>query len=321
MNLSNSVKFYPYMIQVINLTKYYGKFQALDNISFHLKKGEICGLLGLNGSGKTTTIRILSNYLIPSSGQGFIDGMDIFLNPMESKRKIGYLPEVPPLYLELSVYDYLTFVARIKSIPTKEIHSEIHRVTEKTALIETLDKIIGHLSLGYRKRVGIAQALLGDPPVIIMDEPISGLDPRQIVEMRNLVRGLSGKHTLLISSHILSEMYRTCDRYLILDKGKLVAEYTQSELEKEMDKLSLLEIVMSGDKNLCMATLKKALEFSKGSFETKGEDLNGYLYFVKTQNESRFKDDLVNLVAKSNLHIELIKKQEVTLEQIFIQKL
>ncbi len=225
------------MVKVRNITKHYGSKKAVDNLSFELRDGEIIGLLGLNGSGKTTTIRILTCFLIPSEGDVVVDSLNIFDEPLEVKKKIGYLPETPPLYEELTIREYLEFVSQIKGIPQEKIPTEISRVSIKTNISDNLSNIIGHLSLGYRKRVGIAQALLGSPSLIIMDEPISGLDPKQILEMRNLIKNLKGEHTVLISSHILSEIYKTCDRFLFLHEGKLKGEYTYTELEKEIEKL------------------------------------------------------------------------------------
>ncbi|MBE7413023.1 MAG: ABC transporter ATP-binding protein [Leptospiraceae bacterium] len=224
------------MVKVKNITKNFGNKKAVENLSFELKSKEIVGLLGLNGSGKTTTIRILTCFLIPSEGEVEIDSLNIFDSPLEVKKKIGYLPETPPLYEDFSIQEYLEFVSQIKGISTENIPSEIERVSKKTDIFPQLNKIIGHLSLGYRKRVGIAQALLGSPSLIIMDEPISGLDPKQIIEMRSLIKNLKEDHTVLISSHILSEIYKTCDRFLFLHEGRLKGEFTFSELEKEIEK-------------------------------------------------------------------------------------
>ncbi|MBI3395403.1 MAG: ABC transporter ATP-binding protein [Spirochaetia bacterium] len=218
------------MIEVAGLTKYYGSFAALQNVSFQVPKGQVAGLLGLNGAGKTTCLRVLTGYLNPSQGQTKIDGADVFAEPLEVKKKIGYLPEVPPLYPELAVEDYLHFVARMRGVAEMDFPSEFLRVTELTRLEHARKSLLRNLSLGYRKRVGIAQALIGSPPVLIFDEPISGLDPRQIVEVRKLIRSLAGSHTILISSHILTEVAQTCDRVIIVHKGKIAAELAGPEL-------------------------------------------------------------------------------------------
>ena len=223
------------MIRVSDLTKYYGPFAALQDVNFSIQAGEVVGLLGLNGAGKTTCLRILTGYLVPSAGECEIDGRNVFANPLEVKNRIGYLPEVPPLYPEMTVEDYLRFVARLRGIEKSGFESEFMRVTELTRLELARRSLIRHLSLGFRKRVGIAQALIGSPPVLIFDEPISGLDPVQIVEVRKLIRELAGKHTILISSHILTEVSQTCDRVLVIHKGQLAGELAGDELQTGLE--------------------------------------------------------------------------------------
>jgi len=218
------------MIEVKDLSRYYGTFPALQNVSFSIRPGEIVGLLGLNGAGKTTCLRVLTGFLIPASGEVLIDGQNVFSNPHEVKSKIGYLPETPPLYPEMTVEDYLRFVARLRGISSADFSREFLRVTELTELTGARRALIRQLSLGYRKRVGIAQAIVGSPPVLIFDEPISGLDPRQIVEVRKLLRSLAGKHTILISSHILTEVSQTCDRVIVIHRGRLAGEIPHQDL-------------------------------------------------------------------------------------------
>ncbi len=247
------------MIKVQNLTKYYSDKLAISDLNFQINKGEVVGLLGLNGSGKTTTIRMLSGFLIPNEGEVWIDDLNSFSDPIEIKRKVGYLPETPPLYEDLTIRDYLEFVARIKSV--SNIESEIKRVCEVTNLMDVIDQYISHLSLGFRKRVGIAQAILGFPKIVIMDEPISGLDPRQIVEIRHLIRNLSKEHTVLLSSHILSEVYLVCDRFIFIHEGKLVYDYSRVDLEKEMQKISELQIGLRGNsKEECKSFLENIIQ-------------------------------------------------------------
>jgi len=223
------------MIKINGLTKNYGTFQALRNISFEVKSGEVVGLLGLNGAGKTTCLRILTGYLIPTDGNAMIDGLDILSNSFEVKTRLGYLPEYPPLYQELNVQDYLKFVARLRGIAENDFKDEFLRVTKIAKLEQARSSLIRHLSHGYRKRVGIAQALIGTPPVLIFDEPVSGLDPRQIIEIRKLIRNLAGKHTILISSHILTEVSRTCDRVLVLHNGSLAGEILDDDLTNRLE--------------------------------------------------------------------------------------
>ena len=211
------------MIEVKNLTKRYRDRIAIDGLNFSVGEGEILGFLGPNGAGKTTTMRILTGFLPASEGTAQIAGFDVFEHPMEVKRRLGYLPETPPLYLEMTVRSYLEFVARLKGIRGKGLDTEIARVSELTGAKLVLDRVIQNLSKGYRQRVGVAQALLNNPPVLILDEPTEGLDPTQRAEVRSLIRGLAGKHTVILSTHLLTEVTVTCEKVLIINQGKIVA--------------------------------------------------------------------------------------------------
>lgn len=308
------------MIKVRNLSKFYGKKLAIDRLNFELGEGEIVGLLGLNGAGKTTTIRILTGYLIASDGICEIDGINTFENPLEVKKKIGYLPETPPLYPELSVQDYLKFAARIKQVSSELIDSEIDRVCERTFLTDVRKNDIETLSLGFRKRVGIAQALLGNPRIVILDEPVSGLDPKQIVEIRNLIHSLKDGHTILLSSHILPEVYKTCNRFLFLHQGRMVYQRDRKQLEEEMEKVSGLEVTLS---ETDVASGKKYLSSFPGvnvdKIRSIGEDSRGNTFLVSTSTEREFKEKLF-ASASSSPRLEYIRKQEVTLEQIFMNQ-
>lgn len=233
------------MITIQGLTKYYGQFPALQDVSLSIKRGEVVGLLGLNGAGKTTAIRVLTGYLMPSSGECAIDGIDVFSRPLEVKGKIGYLPETPPLYPELTVEDYLRFVARLRGVSDADFAAEFLRVTDLTQLAPARRALVRTLSLGYRKRVGLAQALIGSPPVLILDEPISGLDPVQIVEVRKLIRNLAGNHTVLLSSHILAEVSRTCDRVVIIHRGRLAGELSGDAMHSQLEE-RFMELTRAG---------------------------------------------------------------------------
>ncbi len=211
------------MIEVRNLTKRYRDLVAIDQVSFDVQKGEILGFLGRNGAGKTTTMRILTGFLPASSGTAKVAGFDVSEQPLEVKRRVGYLPEQPPLYLDMTVYAYLKFVAQLKGVPGAKMKSEMERVANLTSVGAVMDRVIANLSKGYRQRVGLAQALLGDPEVLILDEPTVGLDPIQVREFRDLIRSLAGKHTVILSTHILSEITATCQRVLIIRQGKVVA--------------------------------------------------------------------------------------------------
>lgn len=224
------------MIQVHGLSKRYGSTLALKDVSFEVPQGKVVGLIGLNGAGKTTCLRILSSYLIPSEGSCLIDGLDVFERPLEVKKKIGYLPETPPLYPELSVESYLLFVARMRGLADADFKAEWERVAELSDIKNVRSSFIRHLSLGYRKRVGIAQALIGSPRVLIFDEPIAGLDPVQILEMRKLIRTLAGQYTILISSHILTEVSQTCDKVIMIHKACLAQELEGELLAKDLEK-------------------------------------------------------------------------------------
>jgi ABC-2 type transport system ATP-binding protein len=218
------------VVQVEGLSRSYGDFQALRRVSFEINRGEVVGLLGRNGAGKTTCLKVLTGLLLPTEGRVFLEGNDIVADPMAARSRIGYLPENPAVYAELTVLQYLRFIARLRGVPEAEFDALFEKVTSKTGLEKARHSLIKHLSLGYRKRVGIAQTLMGHPPLLIFDEPVSGLDPHQIVEMRKLVRELAQDHTILLSSHILTEVSRTCDRVIILHRGEKVAEFQGEEL-------------------------------------------------------------------------------------------
>jgi ABC-2 type transport system ATP-binding protein len=220
------------MIEVSHLVKSYRDLKAVQDVSFKVEKGEILGFLGPNGAGKTTTMRMITGVLPPSSGTAKVAGFDVFEQPMEVKKRIGYLPETPPLYTDMTVRAYLKFVAEIKGIQRTKRKAEVERVAEKTNCDKFIERVIGNLSKGQRQRVGLAQALLGDPEVLILDEPTVGLDPAQIIEVRELIKSLAGKHTIVLSTHILPEVMATCQRALIISQGRVVADDTLAGLQK-----------------------------------------------------------------------------------------
>src|ERR1700720_4035059 len=211
------------MIKVEGLTKRYARHVAVDNISFEVQKGEIVGFLGPNGAGKTTTMRVLTCFLPPTSGTAQVAGFDVLEQPLEVKKRIGYLPETPPLYPDMEVAEYLIFVGKLKGLTTADVPKRVDEVCDRCAITDVKSKLIGKLSKGYRQRVGLAQAILHNPDVLILDEPTSGLDPHQIIETRDLIKGLAGDHTIILSTHILSEVEQTCEQVIIINKGKLVA--------------------------------------------------------------------------------------------------
>ena len=235
------------MIEVDHLTKRYGAFTAVDDISFQVGKGEIVGFLGPNGAGKTTTMRVLTCFLPATEGTARIAGHDIFDHPLEVKKRIGYLPELPPLYRDMRVRTYLEFIAKIKGVAPKEARRRIDEVVVQCGLVDRTEQLIGHLSKGYRQRVGLAQAILHDPEVIIMDEPTSGLDPNQIIEVRQLIRELAQERTVILSTHILPEVEMTCNRVIIIHEGKIVAVDTPENLTDSMRDTTRFFVRISGD--------------------------------------------------------------------------
>lgn len=233
------------MIEVQSLSKRYRDRSAIEALSFSVNEGEILGFLGPNGAGKSTTMKILTGFLPPSSGSAKVAGFDVFEQPLEVKRRIGYLPETPPLYPEMTVRGYLKFVAALKRLPGRGVKAEVERVSGLTGLESVMDRVIQNLSKGYKQRVGIAQALLGSPPVLILDEPTEGLDPSQRADVRSLIKGLAGKHTIILSTHILPEVTMTCEKVLIINQGKMVA-YDQirnlTSVHGQSENVSLEEI-------------------------------------------------------------------------------
>src|ERR1700676_2530711 len=248
------------MIKVEGLTKRYARNVAVDHISFEVEKGQIVGFLGPNGAGKTTTMRMLTCFMPPNEGSAQVAGFDVRENPMEVKRRIGYLPETPPVYPEMEVIEYLVFVGRIKGVPKAGIRSRIDEVMQKTAITDVRNKEIGKLSKGYRQRVGLAQAIVHNPDVLILDEPTAGLDPHQIIETRDLIKGLAGDHTIILSTHILPEVEHVCERIIIIAKGKLVATDTVANLTSRLRGAETVALEVSGNGQLNPEQVQQRLE-------------------------------------------------------------
>ncbi|QRK08762.1 ABC transporter ATP-binding protein [Archangium violaceum] len=244
------------MIDVEGLTRYYGGHAAIRELSFRIGRGEVIGFLGLNGAGKTTTLKILGCVLLPTSGRAVIDGYDVVSHPHEVRQRIGYLPDTPPLYDEMEVGEFLAFVARLRGVSSREVSARVAEAEEKTGLRDVHDAPISSLSHGYRQRVGVAQALVHRPALLILDEPGSGLDPRQMVEMRSLIRGLRGAHTVLVSSHLLPEISQTCDRLLVIKDGELVAQGTEEELGQRLGGGGFIEVEVRGERTRVLAALE-----------------------------------------------------------------
>jgi ABC-2 type transport system ATP-binding protein len=245
------------MIQVDGLTKFYGDKRALKGLAFSIERGEIVGLLGLNGAGKTTALKILGCLTLPSSGRVVVDGFDVVEAPHEIRKRVGFLPETPPLYGEMRVHEFLTFAARLRGISGGEAVGKVEEVVKKTNLAEVRNELIMNLSHGFRQRVGIAQAMVHNPALLILDEPTSGLDPVQIIEVRELIRSLKGQHTILVSSHILSEISQTCDRILVIQQGEIIAQGTETELASRVAATFSAEVDVAGDVGRLPEALKR----------------------------------------------------------------
>ena len=306
------------MIQVRNLTKQYGNKLAVDHVGFDIEDGKIYGFLGPNGAGKSTTMNIITGCISATSGSVTVNGKDIFKDPLAAKKSIGYLPELPPLYLDMTPREYLTFVAEAKGVGADATYLQVNHVMELTALTDVEDRLIGNLSKGYRQRVGIAQALLGDPDVIILDEPTVGLDPKQIIEIRDLIRKLGKNKTVILSSHILAEISAVCDHIMILSLGKLVANGTPEELERSMNTASNLEITVKCDKTAG----ERVLNSIKGICEYTCEfsPANGCTHFViEGQASADLREPIFFAFADARLPILHMASQRLTLEDIFLK--
>ena len=298
-------------IRVQNLTKWYGNLAALNEVSFDVKKGEILGFLGPNGAGKTTAMRILTGYMPPSSGTARVAGYDVFNDSIEVRKRIGYLPETVPLYTEMSVWDYLDFCARLRSVPDRD--AAIERVMEMTSISERADTLIGKLSKGFRQRVGIAQALVHNPEVLILDEPTIGLDPRQIIDIRNLIKSLAGEHTVLLSTHILPEVSQTCSRILIINNGKIVAEDTPERLGARV----------RGAEHIHLQVVQSApgipAELEKIQGVLSAQERAAGVYEIETNLGSDRRADIAALVVQRGWGLLELRPVSLSLEEVFLK--
>ena len=306
------------MIEGNNLTKFYGDHKAVDNISFSVKDGTVCGFCGPNGAGKSTTMNIMTGCLSATSGTVTIGGHDIFEQPMEAKKLMGYLPEQPPLYLEETPREYLRFIARAKGVPRTELEGEVLRVMEETQIDDVADRLIKNLSKGYRQRVGIAQTLLGNPKVIILDEPTVGLDPIQVVEIRDLIKNLGKRHTVILSSHILSEVQQMCDEILIIAKGKLLAYDTTENLEKQLQPRVLLEVETDASREESEAVLQSIEGIEKTEYAEE-DGLTAIRITVAPDRELEIRKLLSRKFAAIDKAVLKNDKIKANLEEIFIE--
>ena len=306
------------MIQVTNLVKQYGNKTALQGINFTVEKGQILGLLGPNGAGKSTTMNIMTGYLSATSGEVKIDGYDILTEPMKAKKLIGYLPEIPPLYLDMKVREYLNFVAQLKKVKKKERKAQVEEVIRMTELGEYENRLIKFLSKGYKQRVGLAQALLGSPELLILDEPTVGLDPKQIINMRELIKELAKTHTIILSSHILSEISAVCDSVIINDRGKVIAQGTAEELEEHLGDKDNLNIIVKGEKEDIDMAASECGYFS--SYELESKDDGQWLIKAEiVESEEDVRDQLFFYFAEKKIPILNMEHETKSLEDVFLQ--
>lgn len=304
------------MIEINGLTKLYGSKVAVDHISFTVNSGEVVGFLGPNGAGKSTTMNMLTGYLSSTEGYAKINGIDILENPMEAKKLIGFLPEQPPLYMDMRVDEYLRFVYDLRQckLPREEHLAEICKVTR---ISDVRSRVISHLSKGYRQRVGIAQALVGNPPVIIFDEPTIGLDPKQIIEIRNLIRNLGRSHTVILSTHILSEVQAVCDRIIIIKDGEIVADELTENITRAMDDSRRYSVKVSGPKNDVLRLLRDTAGVARA--ELTGErELDSFTYVVESDRGVDPRKPIFYAMAKAGYPIIGIEAAGAALEDVFI---
>jgi ABC-2 type transport system ATP-binding protein len=305
------------MIEVDGLTKYYGEHAAIRDLSFTIGKGEVIGFLGLNGAGKSTTLRVLGCVLLPTAGSVRIDGIDLGSAPHEVRKRIGFLPDVPPLYNEMTVGGYLAFVARLRGVAANAVDKHVRDAEEQTALTEVHEQLVGTLSHGYRQRVGLAQALVHKPALLILDEPTSGLDPVQIVEMRKLIRELRGQHTVLLSSHILSEISQTCDRLLVIHQGALVGQGSEQELSKGSG--AAIDVEVLGSADAARAAIQRV--DGVGTIESIGEDAyrDAGTARLRVQASPDLRPKVVRALVGANVDVLRIDRAASQLESIFMQ--
>ncbi len=306
------------MIEVKDLVKRYGNHLAVDHLTFTVERGEVLGFLGPNGAGKSTTMNMLTGYISATEGSIVIDGHDMYEEPELAKKNIGYLPELPPVYPDMTVREYLSFVADIKKVPASKKKNMIADVMKRTQITDVADRLIKHLSKGYKQRVGLAQAIVGYPEVIILDEPTVGLDPMQIIEIRDLIKELAKKHTVILSSHILSEVSVVCDKVMIINKGKLVVTDTPDQLSKHLRKTEGVELYL---KNVGKELLEKLASLENVEHvETGKQDKDGIIkVIVYTAENVEIRDRLFYLLAEAKCPIYGMNKVSMSLEDIFLE--
>ena len=306
------------MIELKNVTKKYGKVTAVDNINFSVKEGEIVGLLGPNGAGKSTTMNMMTGFIEQTEGEIMINGFDINKKPKKAKKCIGYMPEGVPLYTDLTVKEFVTYMAEIKQVNKKERKEKIKQIIEKTGLKDVEKKVIKNLSRGYKQRVSMAGALVGDPKILILDEPTVGLDPKQITEIRNMIKELGKTHTVILSSHILSEVSQICNKVIIINKGKIVAIDTPENLENRVNNKNCIYVTVEDNENK-IDTIKNKIKEIKSVQITQKNDDGTKQYIIEAEGEIDLRKTIFNEFAKENITIFEMKKADTTLEEAFMK--
>ncbi len=306
------------MIEVESVTKEYGTFTAVSDLSFSVGAGEVLGFLGPNGAGKTTTMRVLTGFFPPTSGSVRVAGFDVVEQPLQAKKAIGYLPETPPLYPEMTVSDYVEFVARIKGVPRKERADRVAEALRKCSLTDVRGKLTSQLSKGYRQRVGLAQAIVHDPAVLILDEPTAGLDPKQINDTRELIRGLGGSHTVILSTHILPEVAMTCDRVVIIHGGRLVAHGTPSGLEEQFRRSDSLVLVAQGSPE-AIETLLGEIDGITSFEQTARGSADAVSYRIDVEDGRDLRRTIAEKVVGSGLGLLELHRSGISLEEVYLR--
>ncbi len=304
------------MIEVQHLTKRYGRVTAVEDVSFRVERGEILGFLGPNGAGKTTTMRILAGYMPATEGKAIVAGFDVFDQPLEAKRRTGYLPETPPLYPDMTVTEYLVFVSKIKGVPSAERAARVRRVMERTRVVDMADRLCSKLSKGYRQRVGLAQALIHNPDVLILDEPTAGLDPKQIIETRQLIKELAGDHTIILSTHILPEVSQTCQRVVIINKAHVVAVDTPDNLTARLRGSETMYVQVDAHGADAASVLGRVSGVTRVVEADRRQSLIGYE--VESESGRDVRRQLAQAVVGSGMGLLELRPMRMSLEEIFL---